>query len=368
MNRRENRHPNWIPHHDPWPATPAERALDEAVNFINTTPHCVSGHDGHKQLFKVVCAIVCRYKLPLLSAWKLLLEFNERCKPRWSKAELVHKVADAFKIVGVHYAEADLMASLPFSADTSSWGVGCDIIPAASATPIQRTNPSRTGYGPGTEEQLQRLASLRGISVEGLRWAQDRGVLIFGTFAGQQVYGVTDQTGLLLEIRRLDGRTFPAVGTLAERKSHAVRGSSKRHPVGIIEAKDFTNIVVTEGVPDFLAAHDLILRAQSSVATPPPLCAPVALLSANVAIDESALPIFKGKFVRIIYHNDASGAGWKGARRWQQQIVKAGAFMCDFFHFKEVSTVAVKDLNEFVVALDSGHICSDQNTLLNFCS
>jgi len=326
----------------------------------------ISGHDGQKQLFKVACAIVCHFKLPLLTAWKLLLEFNERCKPRWSKAELVHKVVDAFKFVDVHYVEADLMASLPFGIPMTSGDDNFINTPAASATPIQRTKPSRTGYGPGTEEQLQRLASLRGISVEGLRWAQDRGVLIFGTFAGQQVYGVTDQTGSLLEIRRLDGKLFPAVGTLNERKSHAVRGSSKRHPVGIFEANDFQNIIITEGVPDFLAAHDLILRAQSSVATP--LCAPVALLSANVAIDESALPIFKGKFVRIFYHNDVSGAGWKGARRWQQQIVKAGAFMCDFFHFKEVSTVAVKDLNEFVVALDSGHIYSDQNTLLNFCS
>ena len=92
----------------------------------------------------------------------------------------------------------------------------------------------------------------------------------------------------------------------------------------------------------------------------------MALLSANVAIDEAVLPVFKGKHVRIIYHNDGSGAGWKGARRWQQQIVKAGAFSCDFFHFKNVNT-SVKDLNEFLVALDAGRITDDQNSILNFC-
>ena len=296
----------------------------------------------------------------------MLLDYNERCQPRWSKAELVHKVVDAFKLVDVVYAEADLMASLTFSTSTASSDGVDDDTPVPTTKPIARAKPSRAGFGHGSDEQLQRLATLRGISVAGLSWAQERGVLVFGSFAGYPVYGITDQSGAVLEVRRLDGRTFPAVGTLAERKSHAVRGTSKKHPLGISEAAGCSHIVVTEGIPDFLAAHDLILRTLSSVTTPPS-CAPVALLSANVAIDEAVLPVFKGKFVRIIYHNDASGAGWKGARRWQQQIVKAGAFSCDFFHFKDVTTAPVKDLNEFLVAIDAGRIATSQNTILNFC-
>ena len=95
-------------------------------------------------------------------------------------------------------------------------------------------------------------------------------------------------------------------------------------------------------------------------------CAPVSLLSASVVIDDAALPIFKRKFVRIFYHNDENGAGWKGARRWQQQIVTAGAFSCDFFHFKSITTVAVNDLNDFIVAMDAGHIGDEQKALEDF--
>jgi hypothetical protein len=191
-------------------------------------------------------------------------------------------------------------------------------------------------------------------------------VLVFGCFAGYQVYGVTDQTGSILEVRRLDGKPFPAAGNLAERKSHAVRNSHKRHPVGIMEAQDCSHVIVTEGIPDFLAAHDLIIRAQAN-GVMPIACAPIALLCANVAIDDTVLPIFKGKFVRILYHHDANGAGWNGARRWQQQVVRAGAFSCDFFHFKNVTGAAVKDLNEYLIALDAGQINAERNRLLDFC-
>jgi len=340
---------------------------ERLADFLEHFEPAVSGQDGHGQLFAFVRALVFEFQCALPSAWKLVRQYNLRCQPRWSKAELVHKVCDAYKSVGVHYSEANLMASLPFSADDTEVGDSDFIAPAASRKPIPRAKPSHAGFGPGTEEQLQRLANLRGISVAGLHWAQARGVLVFGLFAGHQVFGITDQSGVLLEVRRLDGKPFPAVGHLAERKSHAVRGSSKRHPVGIFEAQDYSNIIVTEGIPDFLAAHDLILRAQADTANlTTASCAPVALLSANVAIDDTALPIFKGKYVRIFYHNDASGAGWEGARRWQREVVKVGAHCCDFFHFKDITGVAVKDLNDYVRAVAAGEISGGLNILPDF--
>jgi hypothetical protein len=343
------------------------RAMVNARSFITAEPPCIAGHGGHNQLFKVVCALVARFNLPLLEVWKLLLEFNTRCRPRWSKVELIHKLVDAHKTIGVQYDEADLMADLPFESDTSLMDDDDGVTPAPRNMPVHHTKPARDGFGLGSDAQLQRLASLRGISVAGLRWAMERGMLVFGFFAGQQVYGVTDSSGEVLEVRRLDGKSFPAVGNLSERKSHALRGSSKRHPVGIDEAKDFSHILITEGIPDFLATHDLIIRESVfGVSAAMSICAPVALLSANVAIDDASLPIFKGKFVRIFYHHDESGAGWTAARRWQQQIVKAGAFSCDFFHFKNISSMALKDLNEFIVALDAGLIGSDQHPLHDF--
>jgi hypothetical protein len=341
--------------------------VEHARHYVLLCDRSLSGHGGHNQLYRVACVLVDKFHLSLTQAWQLLLEFNDRCQPPWSKGELIHKLADAFKVVGVFYDEPDLMVQLPFETCAANFDDGDFIIPTASTAPTPHAKPMRKGFGRGTDEQLQRLADLRRISFDGLRWARDRGVLVFGYFAGLPVFGVTDQSGVVLEIRRLDGKPFPAIGNLSERKSHAVRGSSKRHPVGINEARDCTHIIVCEGVPDFLAAHDLIRRAESTGTIPAAtMCAPIALLSANVAIDDAALPTFKGKFVRIFYHNDPNGAGWKGARRWQQQIVKAAAFSCDFFHFNKITAASVKDLNEFIVAIDAGHFGSGHNALEGF--
>jgi len=357
-------HSNWLKHHD----TFASDAAARAQTYIDDREPAVTGEDGHTQLFKTTCALVAGFKLPLKAVWLLLLQYNARCLPPWSKAELIHKISDAFKLIAVHHSEAELMIQLDFETGLAADdGVGNIAPMAAKATP--RAKPNRAGFGPGTDAQLQKLAKLRGIPVNGLRWARERGVLVFGFFAGFEVFGVTDISGAILEIRRLDGKNFPAVGSLSERKSHAVRGSYKRHPVGISEAKNCSHIIVAEGVPDFLAAHDLILRELTDGAGSAPLrCAPVALLSANVTIDEATLSVFKGKFVRIFYHNDLSGAGWNGARRWQQQIVKAGAFSCDFFHFKKLAGSAVNDLNDYIVALAAGRISSDQPALRDFYS
>jgi len=338
---------------------------EQAPGIVEANEPAISGCGGHDQLYKTANQLV-RSNLPLAAVWKLLLEYNLRCCPPWSKGELIHKLVDAYATTGVYYCEADLMARLPFELIAAE--IDTDFIaPTASKTPPPRPKPVRVGFGPGTETQLQRLADLRGISVPGLRWAQDRGVLVFGFFVGMPVFGLTDCSGTVLEVRRLDGKTFPRVGNLSERKSHAVRGSSKRHPVGIDEARDFAHIVMVEGVPDFLAAHDLIQRQQSTDTNPAaPTCAPVAMLSGNVAIEDEALPMFKEKFVRIVYHNDDNGTGWKGARRWQQQIAKAGAYSCDFFHFNKITAATIKDLNEFIVAVDAGHLGPDQHALEGF--
>jgi hypothetical protein len=63
-------------------------------------------------------------------------------------------------------------------------------VPLAVKQP--RPFPDRTPFNSGTGEQIQKLAAVRGISVAGLQWAQSRGVLIFGIWHEQEVYGVTD--------------------------------------------------------------------------------------------------------------------------------------------------------------------------------
>lgn len=212
-------------------------------------------------------------------------------------------------------------------------------------------------FGPGTSDQLRRLAALRGIGIEGLIWAQKRGVLSFGVWHALEVFVITDQTGRIVELRRLDGQFFPKVGDLQERKAHTCRGGQKNWPVGLLEAKDFPCFALTEGGPDFLGAHFLALWEQAShYASTDVRCAPVTMLSASPRIADDALPHFRGKIVRIFVHHDANGAGAQAARRWTEQLQDAGAARVDTLCFEQVSEVArkpVKDLNDFLKLRDS---------------
>ena len=332
--------------------------VERATRYVAKLPSAIDGNEGHNALFRVTCVLVEKFKLSPEEAWKILLEYNLRCEPPWCKDELIHKLSDDYEKVGISHPEGELRLILHFPPGYKAPANA--VSDCIVATSIVHDKPNTSGFGPGIMSQLHRLAAIRGIPLRGLIWATIRKVLVFGNWFGQEVFGVTDQRGTVLELRRLDGAMFPAYGCLSERKSHAVKGSNKRWPLGILEAKNYPCIALVEGVPDFLAAHELILREQTTSQDQPVLrCAPVAMLSANVSIDEAALLFFNRKHVRIFYHNDASGVGWKAARQWQQQIIKAGAWSCEFFHFKKIENVVVKDLNDYLIAVDKGVISGE---------
>ena len=157
-----------------------------------------------------------------------------------------------------------------------------------------------------------------------------------------EVYGLTDQSERVLELRRLDGQMFPATGVLGERKSHAVKGSQKNWPVGILEAQPYPMIMLVEGIPDFLAAHQIILLEGAADRV-----APVAMLSATASIHTDALALFKAKHVRVFPHVDQ--AGIQGATSWRNQLHGAGAARVDFVDLSQFKCgrEKIKDLCDF---------------------
>jgi hypothetical protein len=185
--------------------------------------------------------------------------------------------------------------------------------------------PDLTGYSAGTEEQLLKLSSLRSISVEALQLASERGFLIFGRCFNCEVFGLKDSSGALAEVRRLDGRQFPAFGSLPEHKSHTLKGSTKSWPLGLLESTTAPSIVLVEGLPDFLAAFDFMLREQKIDEV-----APVSMLSATVSIEDTALAHFHNKRVRMFPHNDS--AGINAAANWTQQLTGIASAI-DYFNF-----------------------------------
>lgn len=206
--------------------------------------------------------------------------------------------------------------------------------------------PDFSGFKPFWQpDQLERLAALRGLTVEGLNLATQTGVLLFNDdWHGHEVWAVADSTDRVIELRRLDGLPFPAVGTLNERKSHALRHSQKSWPLNVLEAEKFRCIALVEGGPDFLACFDLVLHDQALWRV-----APVCMLGASSAIAEEALEFFAGRTVRIYPHQDK--AGLEAARRWQKQLRAADADRVDIYDFGGLVRAdgqPVNDLNDFL--------------------
>jgi hypothetical protein len=190
----------------------------------------------------------------------------------------------------------------------------------------------------GDEAVLQRLSELRAISMDGLRYASSRGVLKFGDWHGQKVYAVLDGSGLNAELRRLDGKMFPAYENIPAHKSHTLKHSRKNWPVGLPESSACPWIALAEGMPDFLCLHEFIAEQRMQ-----DKAAPVAMLASGVEIAADALLYFKARSVRMFPHLDPPGVD--AAERWCRQLKNAGAGVVDFVRFP--TRVAVKDLCDF---------------------
>ena len=115
------------------------------------------------------------------------------------------------------------------------------------------------GLHRGSHADMATVASLRGLSVAGVKLACERGLLWFGSSCGFPAWIVTDGAQINAQARRLDGDLFPAFKELAERKAHTIGGSRAAWPIGTREAQSMPFVVVVEGGPDLIAAHALIV-------------------------------------------------------------------------------------------------------------
>ena len=69
--------------------------VERARKYVARMDAAVSGSGGHTATFKVAGALIHGFALEWGAAWSLLLEYNERCQPRWSTKELEHKLKQA---------------------------------------------------------------------------------------------------------------------------------------------------------------------------------------------------------------------------------------------------------------------------------
>lgn len=190
---------------------------------------------------------------------------------------------------------------------------------------------------PCTEADIAAIAERRGLSVDGVALAAQRGLLWMMDSHEGRAWVVTDSRRVNAQARRLDGELWSHISA----KAWTLPGSEAAWPVGLPEAAGCPAIALVEGGPDLLAACHLL--ALSGVAD---LVAPVVMLGANQAIPSEAVPLFAGKRVRVFAHPDA--AGQRAGKRWLRQIQHAVRYVDGF-------TFSTGDLNDFVRAKGENH-------------
>jgi hypothetical protein len=206
------------------------------------------------------------------------------------------------------------------------------------------------------EEELEAVATLRRLPVEGPQWAAIDGTLRMATLEGERCWIIRSTCGKNAQARQLDGEPFQE-GRAADPfflKAKTLAGSIATLPVGNYHDTRWPAVALVEGGPDVLAAYAGIHRLGllDTVA----VC---GMLGASMRPPYGALATMKGRRVRIFQHNDEAGA--RAADGWARLIhnaggtvdiwtpAQAGADLNDIFHLPEAEvSAALAEAFDFV--------------------
>ena len=211
----------------------------------------------------------------------------------------------------------------------------------------RRAKPVLPSLALPSREDIERIAALRGLGIEGVKLAARRGFLHVTTFNGRRCWALTDASRWLCQLRAMDGKPF-VKGDGGTFKARTCRGSWGAWPLGCVEAKSFASVALLEGGGDFLTAwHFIHVEAAGTT------CAPVGMLGAGHRIPAAALPLFRGKRVRIFAHIDppqenGERPGYEAAAKWEAQLAEAGAIVTtfDLSGLTQSDGSPVEDLND----------------------
>jgi hypothetical protein len=219
---------------------------------------------------------------------------------------------------------------------------------ASYCAPVKAQEPRAalvfpTDFHKGSRDELQTVAILRKVGFWGVATMQQNGVLGFGTVCGVPCWIATDGARHCAEARRMDGASFPEVGTLGARKVHTIKGSVKSWPVGLGIDRDilkhFKKCLLLEGSGDLVAGYHY--------AEPVGDWLPVTILGAGVTkLHPEALALLRGKRLRIVSHVDPAGVGAR--EKMGRELKRAGAEV-DWFDLeglRKADGSPIKDLND----------------------
>ena len=186
---------------------------------------------------------------------------------------------------------------------------------------------------------LERIRDVRGISVEGLELAVERGILRSGYHEDRPCWFVSDERRIAAQARRIDGQRFR---TADGPKGLSLEGTVGGWPIGAAAIKpEHRSILFCEGGPDLLAAH-VYIQAEGRQDS----AAAVAMLGASTAIAGEALEVFRGRRVRFVVHAD--DAGKASLSLWSKQLhgIAAGMDSISFGSLRRGDGKPCSDLND----------------------
>lgn len=189
------------------------------------------------------------------------------------------------------------------------------IPPATKEIKTNGDKQAMTWRKPNVEE-CGRLAKLRGLDASVFDLAGRMGTLKVGDHptSKERLWWLTDVSGHASEGRTFDGQACQATG----KKVAALPGSRKDFPVGLKTTNPaydkLPHLLIVEGSADYFAGLHMSLRIGVNFS----VC---SMLGAACNICDDAVPLFSGKAVCILAHNDE--AGFSAAQRWRDQIMKA---------------------------------------------
>ncbi len=217
---------------------------------------------------------------------------------------------------------------------------------------LPRVRPSIGKLESFTSEDVERVASLRGLDSMAVQLAAAEGLLWKGEKLGHESWVITDDARWNAQFRRFDGEPYYLGALDKEVKTLGVKGGWAAWPVGFtaiaVHKRRFHNVVMVEGMPDMLAGFQ-VLAEDGYTAEATVIC----MTGSSMLVPDFCLPFFDGLRVRIFA--DADKAGKSAAVRWHKQLEKVGAVVdtYDFEGLLRADGQRVKDLND-VMLMDPG--------------
>lgn len=237
----------------------------------------------------------------------------------------------------------------------------------------ERRRPDLPTMMQARQEDLERLAALRGLSLAGVttaartfrrlavcrwpQWRSDRTGQWRTAEDASRSWVVLDESRWVAQFRRLDGMPYE-IRRKGKEESGLVKcwtAGSPTWPLGAEEIGRRAKILLVEGGADMLAAYHFLhgfgLLGEVAV---------VCMLGSGNRIAADVLPAFHGKRVRILMDADEpkakpgqkpKAAGLEAAARWQEQLTLAGAGV-ETYSLYGLTTAAgepVKDLNDLAL-------------------